>query len=720
MRRGAARSLAGCVVAALIGSLGAADPAHAATPTTLADFERRARSDAAVVQIAEEDARLQQHRLAAAEAQRGARLGAGIGLTDTREPITDTLARDYRRGSAQVLARWPLLDGAQAQDRARTEARGALAAAHWRVRQAEIDVVRAVRIAYTEHLRGAERLALAEALLQLEPTVAPMLAARARQSLLLEADRRELATIFDVARRDAARARAQRDEASARLRRLAAQAQAVPSLEPPRWDLRCIASSAPLLANADRRPAVARAAAELAAREALAGQQHWAGVDGGVSLTQSLTRDIGGPSGRSTGVSVDVSVPFDWRALRDARLSEAQSAVRRARLELDAAREADSAGVDQALRDMQVRAIDLATALQRVDAAREALRVAERRARDLDGDVLEKAFKARHGLYTAAVDASEALQRLERAQAELLTYAEPCSPAAASGIEPPQWEVLPPLLAAPLAGARSGGPDGKGDSAAGGAGLGWFAWQAAPWLAEPTRLLDQLPPGSRRVLLGFDAAQLHALATPAGAVALRTLAAQAHERGVQLVLLLGDPEWVTAPGRERLLALLKPIVDLPFDALNLDLERDPAAPPRARSSSRSNDGWSRGVVATVAAAHALSRWPIVLTMHDRELHDARLNRELQAAGVVELLPMIYVADRERAVERLRAVMRAAPELRVGIAQSVERSLEEPASLARLGRAGVLNRVAELAHTFVQTRFGGVVIQSLDEFRELPP
>ncbi|HEY9026514.1 MAG TPA: TolC family protein [Burkholderiaceae bacterium] len=730
MRRGLLRLLA-AAAAALVGGLGSAGVARAdaATPATLADLERSARGNAAAVRIADEEARLQQHRLDAAEAQRGARFGAGTALADTREPVTDTLVRDYRRSSAQVGVRWPLLDGAQAQDRARTDARGALEAARWRTRQAELDVLRAVRIAYSEHLRSAERVALAEALLQLEPGVAAMLAARTRQSLLLEADRRELVTIFEFARRDAVRARAQRDEALSRLRRLSALPDAMPALAPPRWDLACLSSSAPLLAAADQRPFVARAAAELATREALADQQQWAGVEGGVSLTQSLSRDIGGPSGRSTGVGIDVSVPFEWRALRDARRAEAESALRRARLELDAAREADAAAVDQAWREVQVLEADRVSAAQRLDAAREALRIAERRARDLDGDVLERAFKARHGLYVAAIDANDALQRLERAQSELLVYAEPCSAGAAAAIEPPQWQTLPALLAAPLVVASAGAAGAPNDAAASRTpGLGWFAWQGAPWLAEPARMLAELPPGSERVLLGFDAAQLQALATPGGAAALRALSAQAHARGVRIELLLGDPDWVTPAGRERLLALLRPLVDLPFDALNLDLERS-SLRLRGRAASRQGrDDWSRGVVATVGAVHGLLRWPIVLTMHDRELLDARQNRRLQAAGASELLPMIYVADGERAIARLQAVMRAAPGLRVGIAQSVERSLEAASSLHRLGRGGALDHVADLAHAVATatpprqalSRFGGVVIQSFEEFRNAAP
>ena len=686
-----------CALACAIGAVTVSVQAQ-----SLAELETAARSNAASVRIAYESAQLQQHRLDAAEAQRGARLQAGVGLADTREPVTDTVVRDYRRGTAQVGVRWPLLEGAQALERAQTDARGALEVARLRARQAEIDVVREVRLAYVDHLHSVERLALAEALLSLEPGVLPVLAARTRQSFLLEADRRELQSTFEIARRDAERARAQRDDAQRRARRFSALAGAAPAPEPPRWDLGCVVSAA-LLASADERPAVALAVIELATRESLAGQQHWNGIDAGVSLTQSLSRDIGAQSGRSTGVSVDVSVPFGWRALRDARQAEAQSAVRRARLELDAAREVDASSVDQVVRDLRVREADRLAALQRLDAAQEALRVAELRARKLDGDVLEKVLQVRHGVYVTAIEVSETLQRLERAQVDVLAYAAPCS-ATGAAIEPAQWQMVPLALARPLAQPRGG--------------LGWYAWQAAPWLATPTAMLGELPAATDRVLLGFDAAQLRALATPAGAQALRELVTRAHERGVRIELLLGEPDWVSARGRRRLLALLRPIAELPFDGLNLDLERSQLAPTARK-------GWSDGVVAAVAAVHTRVRWPIGLSTHDRDLLDPALNRRLQTAGVTELVALIYVADRERAVARVRAVLAAAPSLRVSLAQSVERELPAGSSLHSRGRAGALAQVAETAGSLVDAanvapRFGGVVIQSFEEFRSAPP
>ena len=259
---------------------------------------------------------------------------------------------------------------------------------------------------------------------------------------------------------------------------------------------------------------------------------------------------------------------------------------------------------------------------------------------------------------------NDALQRVERAQVDVMAYAPPCG-ATGAAIEPAQWQMLPGALQRPLVRPRGG--------------LGWYAWQAAPWLAAPTAMLGELPAATDRVLLGFDAAQLRALATPAGTLALRELVTQAHKRGVRVELLLGEPDWISTRGRQRLLALLRPIAELPFDGLNLDLERSQLAPAARK-------GWADGVVATLAVVRALVRWPIGLSTHDRDMLDPALNRRLQTAGVTELVALIYVADRLRAIERTRAVMAAAPSLRVSLAQSIERALPAGLSLHSRGRA----------------------------------
>jgi hypothetical protein len=666
----------------------------------LPELEQLARSGSAQVRLAQEEAALRQHRLEAAEAQRGGRFFGGASLHDTREPVTDNVVRDYRRGSAVVGARWPLLEGAEAQERVRTEARGAADMARIRQQQTEDEAVLQMRLAYIDHLRSGERLKLAEGLLQLEPAAAPRLAARTGQLLLLEADRQALQSIFETARRDAARQRALRDEALARMRRLSGSPLATVPDTPPGWNLSCVASPATVLGGA--RSHAEAASVELSVREALRDQQRWNGIDAGVSLTQSVSRDIGASSGRSTGVSVDLSIPFGWRELRDARRAEAQSAVRRARLELDAAREAEAAAREQAIADWRVREADVRAYVQRLDAAWEALRVAELRAKRLEGDVLEKLVQTRHGLYVAGVEMSDALQRLQRAQAQLLAFVAPCE-GTAPALAPASLALIPAALAA--------SPGQKTESAL---RLSWFAWDAAPWLAEPTAQLNRLPAQSERVLLGLNAAQLRALSDTEARARLQTLLQQAHARGIRVELLLGDPEWVLPAGREALLALLKPIATLPLDGLNLDLERSQL--PQAQQAA-----WHAGLIDTLQAVQRAVPWRLALTTHDRDLQDSSFNRRLAAVGVDELVPMIYVTDKARTVQRTRAVLDAAAGLPVLLTQSIETALPAGSSLHRLGREGALSALRDIASQLAATPgFAGIAVQSFEDYLNTPP
>lgn len=705
-RRRIARGL-GLARIALLASLTAAAGVPAVAQG-LSELEPLALSEGANVQLADEDLALEQHRLEITQALQGGRAVAGAGFADTREPVTDDVVRNYRRGSVQVGARWPLLDGAQLQERNRSEAEAAVEVARQRRRQAETDALAQLRLAYVDHLRARERQSLARAFLALEPQAQGLMAGRTRASLLLDADRQAFQSAFETARRDDARQEAAAQDALRRARRVTGRSLEAMAVEAPRWSLRC-AGAAALEAQTDQRPEVAARLAVLAAREALVGQQRWAGIDAGVSINQSLSRDLGASSGRSTGVSVDVSVPFALRDLRRAREGEARSLARRARLELASAREGDASLVAQGLDEQRVREADRLAYAQRLDAAREAVRVATLRAQRLDGDVLERLLQSRYALYGAAVDVSDALQRLERAQAQLLALAGGRCDGPGEPLEPTAWADVAPTLAAPL----GDGPLAHGRTEA--ARLTWFVWRAGPWLAAPAERAAALPPATGRVLLGLDAAQLKHLATPAGAQAWAALRDALRARGVALELLLGEPGWVRPAGREQLVAMLAPLGALPVEAINLDLERSQL--PGVDTAT-----WRRGVLDTMRAVRRVGGWRVALTTHDRELREPRFNADLAAAGVEELVPMIYVSDTGRAAERARRVLRAAdPDQRVTVAQSVEADLPAASSVHGLGRARALAAWDRLGASLQDASgFAGVAVQSFEWYEESSP
>jgi outer membrane protein TolC len=709
---------------------------------SLPELESFAQSSAPAIRLAQAQVLQQRHRLDEVQALRGPRWIVGASVSDVREPASTTALNGYRRASAQVGLRWPLFDSAMAQDRALLDAQTAWTSASLRARQAEIDVVRELRIAYIDHLYSTRRAELSRALLKQERSVREVLSARTGRSLLLEADRRELVSSFELGRRDEMRATAQRNEALLRVRRLSGQQAAVPDMVAPSWDLHCRCLDA-LQTGTDERPQVLAAANAVAHRRELAQQQH-SSAEGGIALARNISRDFGGLSGRSIALAVEVSVPFDWRGLRDARQAHAQGELDRASMELQEARALDRAAVERAWQDVEVRMTDHRAALSRVDAAREALRVAIQREQRLGGDVFERRIRAQHDLYVVAVEISEAEQRLASAQANLLSFVQPCEPSSEKSAESSlQWERLlgEVAQAAPLslgatvtADAREtqvnresvGAPPESADVVLPGGknatGLGWFVWRAAPWLGDPQAALDQLPPETDRILVGLDASQMRELANPAGSRSLRTLVQEAHARNVRVHLLLGDPAWILPAGRAQLLALLRPLSHLPFDGLFLDLERSQLAAAQQRL-------WTGGTVKTIAAVRSFWTLPIALVTHDRDLVDAKFSARLKRSGVSELVPMIYVANRQDALRRMQRVVRASAGLKVSIAQSVERELPASSSLHAAGRAQALRHVQVLASDLRRAfpvasgqtpRIGGVLLQSFEDFLAAAP
>lgn len=243
--------------------------------------------------------------------------------------------------------------------------------------------------------------------------------------------------------------------------------------------------------------------------------------------------------------------------------------------------------------------------------------------------------------------------------------------------------------------------------------LAWFAWTAAPWLDAPEAMLDRLLAGTHRVMLGLNLRQLHAAAGEADGGPTHRLLAAARERQVRIELLLGEPSWWHPGPRAHLVALLRSVRHLPFDGLNLDLEwtQVPGLPLVT---------WHAGLPGTFAAARAEVPWPLSLTSNWQEMADAAFLQALAAAGVAELVPMIYVSFphlvQERAGRLFTALAKSQAPLRVTVAQSFERRLPRGESWHRFGRVGAVARWRQLARGLsAQPAFAGLAIQSLDEF-----
>ena len=686
-----------------VGPQGAA--AHASPPVSLTQLEDRARAFAPSARLAQADVTVAEQRSAALQAGSGAQLFGGAGVDNAREAVTDTLSRDYQRTQMHLGVRWPLLGTRAAQQRTVDDAQHAVEQSRLRRLQMENEAVLAVRRAYVRHLRSVERIRLADAFLRVRAEAQEQLASRHAAGVLLEADRLDLGGLFNIVQATHDSQSAARDLARAEIERLTGQPAAAVQTQEPAWPQTCLAPGAAAL---DRSPAVTLAQQEVDAAQRRQQHARLEGVQASVSLAQSFTRDIGGPTGHSTRVGVDFSLPLQWRSQRDAALAQAQGEIDRAQALLALRRSELEAAAQQALATYRLRDKEMAGHQHRQQAAAEALRIAQLRLNAFDGDGYSKLLTTRYALYQAAVQVVDGAERRDLAALDVLALGDGCTLA---------WHdapAAPDPWAATVAALAGGTAPASAKAVPGETGLGWYVWQGQALLDQPAQL-DELPPRSRRLLLSFTAAQLQALARPDGRARWMALRAQAQARQLTLELLLGEPTWVLPHERARLLALVESLRDLPADALHLDLERSqlPAAQQR---------DWSRHLIDTLQAVRAAAPWPLALTTHYRELQQPGFAARVHAAGVGEVVAMLYVNNPERTATLARPLLSAAPAgLRIAVAQSIESALPAQESSFTLGKARSLQRWDALAHQLAGLPgFGGVVVQSWEDYREARP
>lgn len=678
--------------------------AQAGGEVSLAQLEDWARSYAPEVGVARAEVAVAQQRSMEHQAREGARVFGGLGVANTREAVTDALSRTYTRPQAELGVRLPLWGSRVAQQRDVQEAANALAQSQVRRLQSENEVVLALRRAYVRHLRSVERVRIAQAFWAVRGEVEKQLAQRRGAGVLLEADRLDLMGLFDIVQTAYDAQQSVRELALAEIARLTGQAVVAVSTRELQWPEVCFQRREGEL---DEVPAVVLA--QLALDTSQRGQQaaRLAGVDAGISVAQTLSRDIGGASGRSTRVGVDFSMPLQWRTQRDAALAQAQSEIDRAQALLALRRSEVEAARGQALAQYQLRSKEMAGFLHRQRAALETLRVAQLRLEAFDGDGYSKLLMARYALYQAAMQVVDGAERRDLAALDVLSLYSGCTLASADAsteVPDPRALVITSLSEAALPVALSSEQ---------GVGLGWYVWKGQSMLDHPKQL-DGLPVQSRRILLSFTDAELRALIQPQGQKRLRDFIAAAHGRRLQVELLLGEPTWVLPPQRAKLLFLIDSLRALPFDALHLDLERSQLTEPQQRR-------WSGNLLDTLRAVHTRSPWPIALTTNYRELQQPDFAARVHAAGAREIVAMLYVSDVDRAAAIARALLRGPAGLWLSLAQSIEPGLSAQESSYAVGRAAALVRWRDLARRLVPVPgFNGIVVQSWEDYQEARP
>lgn len=656
-------------------------------------------------------------------------LGSG-GTGRYREPTDENRVRDYNQAYGRLALRYPLL-GTRDQERLDILAAEAKT---WEQREqmeeARLTGLKVLREAYIRYWGGARRLALSEAFLEDRAAVARALEERREEGFLLDADLQEFLSTFDLAERNLAHDRADRKRALAIINLLMRARYTAFRCLPPVLPPACRDEERLTAAILDAHPEIVRLRGRVDHQMGVLKLNPLSDLDAHADLAGFASQDFpDGEAGYGVALTFNFQMPADMGQTVSARRRMARAALRQRQLELEQRSGELLAEARESLARLQAAESNLTFARQRTRAALETLRENTLRRGFLPGDSIEKLQQSRFRYYQTALDQVEAEVLHLEAQAGLLQFgAGDCGilETALSGWSPdsvvtndpasPDWLDWPKPTPEP-AQDQGGTSDPETDP-----GLGLYLWQSRLLLdaqGVPAAFWQGLRmDGIRRLLVSLDADQIRAAARPAGQAPLRRFIADAHQRGIAVELLLGEPSWILPGKRRDLMAIVQALEALPFDGLHLDLE-----PNQMDPSLFSEEYLLAQLVRTIAGVKQVSPWPVGISVHPRYLEETRFNVCLGCAlgnlDLAEVVLMIYVATPEEAASRAAPVLQAYPELPFSVAVSVEPVVEGGASWASLGRGRAREAVRQLGSA-LDPHLKQVIVQSWSDWERMAP
>lgn len=660
---------------------------------SLSEFEARVhQSPEVLAAVAALDESL--GRLDLAQADGGWRVFGGAGAGQFREQVDPERMRTYERIDLRAGLKYPLF-GSKLREKQSILEMQALseAKAHERALVGR-DSLLALRLHYINYWAAQEKRHLAELFLRDEAPMDRILTQRTAAGHLLEGERRDYLSAYALVRRHLAQSQALQQRALGVLGLMTGET--VPPFQAvfPEMARPCLEAEALATAVQARHPLVLQREQALADQGRLAELARKSQVNGQVALYSNLNAETDAPEpGYGVGLDLSFDFPLRSRQAGAARRQAALAALEQRRRQFEIAQAQMQMDARQTLDDYRTAEKNFDFALLRLSAVREQLREKLLRSVYLPGDGLEQAQQARLEEYQAAMELVEAwVQRLQ-AQARLLNLA----PSEAWAANVPATPVQP--------------------------GYSVYVWHSAELLArfdQPETLLTDLRRRRvERLLLSFDADQIAALAGPEYRRRWAGLLAYLNQKSLRVELLLGEPLWILAAHRPRLLALIRDLSDLPFSAIHLDLE-----PDQLPIHAQGREDLGPQLLETVRAVKAQTKLPVGLSAHPRYLDpqrpDGGWGPRLAAQGVAEVVLMTYVSDPQRAAGIVKPIIEALPGLNFSIAQSLEPELSPAESHVGLACEPLQARLTRLRALLPEAHGKGIVLQSWKEYEGLCP
>ncbi|MCQ4241299.1 TolC family protein [Stutzerimonas stutzeri] len=629
------------------------------------------------------------------EAEAGWQWFASAGVGRYRELVTEELRDDYYGRDLALGLRHPLLGSLHRQlgavrsvdaERQQQAARRLLYQAQQRL---------ALRSAYADWWRAQQEQRWCEGLAEGAQKARQHLAERLRGGWLLASEAGLLDGRWQALQRRCTEVRLVLDETRYSLQALSGQAVGSQDQAQAEMLADTVQPLNAWLQALEAHPRLLERREQLQLAEQNRDSPWYAGVDSNFSIAQSFEERNGGSKpGNGLVASISLSAPFDPLAYGQARDNLGAARYQAAVAQLDAEREQLAQGLAQALRTRRLATEELSASRQQLESA--ALAMHEQRLRR--DSQIDQAFlgtltaELEHGYAGLRLIAAWHALWLQDAALRLLVDGDQRSPLL--GPLTLGWQELLPNAPRPASVESTVWRQGA------------YVWDSRQLLDEKSRrqaLSALREAGMQRIYLGVSATQV---AQPERLrEGLRLTLNEAHELGLEVALLLGDPQWLLPGPRQGLLDLLTELATQPFDALHLDLEVEQLGWPVPRE--RLQD-W----VDTLAQVVRVSPWPLELSSHHRWFVARRPGEycvpcHLQQVGVQQVSLMIYTRNPERSAELAEGIARRWPALRFRLAQSLEPQLAAEETWSGTGHVQLQAQVERWRQRLQAVSVGGI-------------
>lgn len=689
-------------------------------------------------------------------------LNANFGYSN--EPLYETseTSHSYKKLTVGAGLVFPLLGTWDKQKISTLEAEIKATEAKYRPQILKLHNLTALRKAYISLWAECQKSNMARRFLSTEAEVSRVLADRERKGLVLPADRLEMLTAYEMARRDIAVADLRKTRAMQIIRLVTGRL----------WDTPDSMSEIPALPdfrtlsfNIDEHPEIQMRKETMAKYEKLLDVTKRIDREANFTIGATAGKDFPGNTGTSIYASLNLGEPLGTLTSKQDRAKTAASEdLKRVRKEELFTRIRVEGEQEETFAYAEYAVVNIRTQEARLISMSEAVRERILRHLNIAGDTYERLQSSRYQYYRVAMDMLDSEMIFAQTGADLLSYAYPGGTATepASRFRPiedspmrsrildPDWmtevksipggnSVIKPLAdnvpvqdtasgadfyamtkkapvvaPAPVA-ASQASPEKVEESYYFPDSV--YVWKAAPFLNQATakkELENIKAQGFLNVLLSLNGAEIANLDTPSGSGALNGLLLTAQQLGMRVDILLGDPHWLNITERPKLIAMVKKLANFKFGGMHLDIE-----PDSLEGAASMRPELLASLVSTVKEVKNNIRIPLSISMHPRYLEGELglvSNREFGAVGLEYIAVMIYTTNRNSAAERFTQIALLNPLLKLKLAQSVEAALPPEESYASYGSRAFGLAMKDIADRISESAsFKGIIIQSWEDY-----